>query len=126
MGSEIVPIEGKLANAADVVGFVCDNTGIIMPPQWRSTLGKMAKAMLAEKIPVDIVNAACYMAVLRGKPYLAQYIAGDLMLAASGERMDEREYQTKLAMYSAQHNGSRSLLDEQRERRDEIKRRRQT
>lgn len=126
MGSEIAPYQQKAIETwgcNDVVAFIADSVDITLPPQWRSTLGKMAKEMLAGGVDAATVNAACLIAVRRGKPHLAQYIAGDLMLARSGETMSESEYRQQLRLYAVQQNGG-SPLEQQRARRLEAERER--
>lgn len=118
-GSEIAPLHEELApSGAQVVAFVCDYSGITLPPSWKGIVGRHARAMLEEGIPVDIVNAACLLAVKRGRPEVAQYVAGDLLLAAAGEYMSRQEYEQKLALYIAEKGGRADLLREQRERRE--------
>jgi hypothetical protein len=121
--SEIVPYGtgdlGEPWTAGKVIADImvtAKQTGLQIPPSWRSIAGKHAKAMLDDGIPGDVVTAACYMAILRGKPQLAQYIAGDLLLAASGQAMSRSEYEQKLALYAAGNGSSRRLLEEQKER----------
>jgi hypothetical protein len=118
-------------NAGRVVGSVvttCQVANCLVPPSWRGIIGKHAKALLDDGFPGDLVTAACYMAVLRGRPEIAQYIAGDLMLAGSGQAMSRGEYEQKLALYAAGNGRAAEMLAEQRERiakRDEeIERRR--
>jgi len=106
-------------DAKGVVAALVDTgreTGFVVPPSWLGIVGRHAKTMLAGGIPPDTVIAACWMAILRGQPQMAQHIAGDLMLARSGMKMSRSEYETKLALYGAQ-NGRMSLLDEERARR---------
>lgn len=123
MGSEIErpgPSEiDEPWHAQRVVGSVvvtCERTGCLVPPSWRGIIGKHAKALLEEGFPGPLVTAACYMAVLRGRPEIAQYIAGDLMLAQSGQAMSRSEYEQKLALYAAGNGAAAQLLEEQRER----------
>jgi hypothetical protein len=121
LGNEIVPRGSKEigVRAAQVIASIADtakHTGLQIPPSWRNIVGAHAKTMLADGISDDVVTAACYMAVLRGKPQIAQYIAGDLLLAASGMAMSRSEYEQKLALYAAGNGSSRRLLDEQKER----------
>ena len=106
-------------DAGRVVGSVvvtCERTGCLVPPSWRGIIGRHAKGLLEDGFPGDLVTAACYMAVLRGRPELAQYIAGDLMLARSGQAMSRGEYAQKLALYAAGNGRGAELLAEQRER----------
>jgi hypothetical protein len=117
--------------APRVVGSVvlaCETTGLLVPPSWRGIIGRHAKALLDDGFPHDVVTAACYMGVLRGRPEVVQYIAGDLMLARTGQRMSTKEYEEKLALYAADKSGASNMLAEQRaklrEREAEIVRRR--
>lgn len=112
-GGEVVEV-GK-----HVVANVCDvakATGLKLPPAWLGVIGRNAKQLFEEGFEPDMIVAAAWMSVLRGKPTLMQYIAGDLALASSGMRMSRAEYETKLAIYGAEKSQQRDLLAEQRER----------
>jgi hypothetical protein len=123
--SDLVPIgDGGIVvgtwDAGRVVGAVvvtCEQTGLKIPPSWKGIIGRHAKALLDDGFPHDMVIAACYMAVLRGRPEVTQYIAGDLMLATSGQAMSRAEYEQKLKLYAASKSDAGRLLAEQRERR---------
>lgn len=124
--TDLVPHGGELEQwtAPMVVGAVVDScNGMTLPPQWKSLIGKNAKAMLDEGIPPPTVIAACFIAVRRGKPQLAQYIAGDLMLAQNGMSMSERDYQIKLATYEQAENASPLLEQQERRRQERLQRR---
>jgi hypothetical protein len=111
--------EAQPWTAPRVVGNVvvaCKATGVLVPPSWRDIIGRHARTLLKDGFPHDVVTAACYMGVLRGRPEVVQYIAGDLMLARTGQRMSTKEYEQKLALYAADHSGARNMLAEQRER----------
>jgi len=113
----------------DVVGALVDVsriTGFVIPPSWKAIVGRHAKTLLAGGVPEDTVIAACWISILRGRPQIAQHIAGDLMLARAGLRMSRREYEQKLALWGAQENGRMSLLERERERRAERERRRES
>lgn len=94
--------QGILATVVDAAKM----QGVTMPPSWKEIVGRHAKALIEEGVPQDVVIAACYMATVRGKPQVAQYIAGDLQLAGAGIRMSDREYEQKLALYAADQRGS--------------------
>lgn len=116
---EIVEAGAEAWDAGKVVGAVvvtCRTADMLVPPSWKAIIGRHAKALLEEGFPGDMVTAACYMAVLRGRPEIAQYIAGDLMLASRGQAMDRSEYEQKLALYAAGNGRAAQLLAEQRER----------
>lgn len=118
--SELEPIKGSPTDAKGVVAALVDTgraTGIVVPPSWLAIVGRHAKTLLGGGMRVDIVIAACWMAILRGQPQMAQHIAGDLVLAGAGLKMTRAEYEMKLALYGAQEAGRLSLLDEERTRR---------
>ncbi len=101
--------------AQTVVATLIDTCGMVLPPKTIGIIARHAKAMLNGGIPHDVVNAACYLAVLRGQPNLAQDIAGDLQLASSGMAMNRSEYEQKLALYAAEKSGKMGLLERYRE-----------
>lgn len=133
MDSEIIPLgdSEKPWTAAGVIATVvnvCHATDFSIPPSWKAIIGHHAKLLLEEGWPGDLVSAAAYMAVLRGRPQIVQHIAGDLILAEKGLRMDRSEYEQKLAMFAADRNGRTAMLAEHEQRRakrlEEIERRR--
>ena len=126
-GGNLVPRE---PNAGDIVRSVVDTaarTGLTLPSSWRGIIGRHAKTLLKDGFPPDMVTAACYMAVLRGRPEIAQHIAGDIMLAHAGQKMSRAEYEQKLALYAAQHDVENPFVKHQQRRADraaDIERRR--
>ncbi len=113
--NEIAPI----ATGATVVASIAEAaavTGLHIPPAARGIVGRHAKTMLDDGMRPDLVTAACYMAILRGRPEVAQYIALDLSLREAGMEMTPKEYEEKLALYSAGGAGRRRLLEEQQQR----------
>lgn len=116
---EIAPLEpGQLVvkNMMDIATA----TGFQIPPSARGIVGRQAKALFEDGFELDMITAACWMAVLRGKPELTERIAGDLSLAAAGARMTDREYETKVALWGAERNPS--MLDEHRQREERRRR----
>lgn len=124
------PEEFEKAKASDIVAAVvdtADRTGLKLPSSWRGIIGRHAKTLLADGFPPDMVTAACYMAVLRGRPEIAQHVAGDIMLAHAGQKMSRAEYEQKLATYAAQKDVKNPFLKHkarQAERAADIERRR--
>ena len=136
LGSEISRASGEIEgerepwDAGRVIRTVlggCHAMDFSIPPAWKAIIGQHAKLLLEEGWPGDLVSAAALMAVLRGKPGLVQHIAGDLILAERGVRMDRSEYEQKVQLYAADQKG-KTLLAEHAERRakriEEIERRR--
>lgn len=82
-----------ISNLMDVAAA----TGLKIPPSWRGIVGQHAKQLFNGGFDIDVITAAAYIAVRRGKPQQVQNIAGDLALAQSGEMLSEREYRRKLA-----------------------------
>jgi hypothetical protein len=132
-GNEIVPAGGtdnggiEVWTAATVVGQIVKTAalvGMLIPPSWKGIIGRHAKALLEDGFPGEMVLAACWMGCMRGRPEVAQYIAGDLMLASTGNRMSTREYETKLRLYEATTTSACNLLADQREKRAAIEQRR--
>lgn len=127
--AEVVP-ETTEVTAQDVVRQVvdtCNRTGLLLPSSWRGIVGRHAKTLLADGFPPDMVTGACYMAVLRGRPEIAQHIAGDIMLAHAGQKMSRSEYEQKLALYAADNSKENPFAKHQArkaERASEIERRR--
>jgi hypothetical protein len=126
---DVVP-ETTEVTAQDVVAQVvdtCGRTGLLLPGSWRGIIGRHAKGLLADGFPPDMVTGACYMAVLRGRPEIAQHIAGDIMLAHAGQKMSRTEYESKLALYAADQGRDNPFAKHQArkaERSAEIERRR--
>lgn len=116
MKSEIERRAWSAQQVIEALVDTCTATGLKLPPSWRAIVGRHAKLLLADGFPPDVVTAASYMAVLRGRPEITQYIAGDLMLAATGQRMSRAEYEQKLALYAAGNGRAQRMLAEQRER----------
>lgn len=118
---ELVPFPEKpLEPGALVVRNIMDaakGSNLLVPPAWRGILGKQAKALFEDGFEIDMITAACWMALQRGQPHLVQYIAGDLALAVSGHRMSRSEYETKVALFAADKSARPNLLEEQRQRR---------
>lgn len=113
-----VTAQAVIAGVIDVLSA----QNVQVPPAWRKIVGAHAKRLLADSFPPDMINAAAYMAVVRGRPELTERIAGDLMLATAGIRMTEAEYEQKVALYAASKKST--VLDRYREtRRTEIERR---
>ena len=80
---ELVPTEPLTPQkAVATVVDACKRMSVTLPPSWTGILGRHAKALLEAGVPQDVVVGACYLAAVRGKPEVAQYIAGDLQLAA--------------------------------------------
>lgn len=107
-------------NGGRVVGAVvdaCRANGSQIPPSWKKIIGAHAKALLDDGFSPETVVAAATMSVLRGRPEVMQYVAGDLELAKGGIAMTEAEYRQKLALYEADHRSGGHLLGEQRARR---------
>jgi hypothetical protein len=104
--------------ARDVIAFVVDNCrtqGLVVPPSWKEILGQHARSLLKAGVDQSVVMGACYMAVMRGRPEIAQHIAGDLQLAQTGMRMSRDEYEQKLSLHAAEKKGD--PLADARERR---------
>lgn len=121
-GGDVEPVEEK--TAPQLIGEIANNMqllGLQLPPTWRSTIAKMTRSLHKDGTPSDIIVAAGHLAILRGRPHLMEYIAGDLMLARSGLLMSRTEYESKLAVHAAEGK-SLNLLDEQKRRREERER----
>ena len=87
--------EGRDIVAQTVTHFT--DTGIVIPPSWRGIIGRNAAALLGAGFDEGTVGMAAVLAVRRGAPQLMQYIAGDIMLARTGQHLDRKEYERQLA-----------------------------
>lgn len=102
-----------------VVSHVCqcvEINGMRIPPSWKGIIGSQGRALFQDGFDVDMIVGAAIIAVRRGRPELLQYVAGDLMLAGSGQAMSERDYQVKLKLYETDKSARPSLLEEQQQR----------
>lgn len=95
MTESLAPQEGNGIVAQTVTHF--RDTGIVIPPSWRGIIGRNANALLQAGFDEGTVGMAAVLAVRRGAPQLMQYIAGDIMLARSGQHLDRKEYERQLA-----------------------------
>lgn len=94
-----VPAERRLENAGDVVGAVVAlfaAKGVPIPNRHRGMLGKQAKDLLASEFTPEDVTLACVIALRRGEPQNAHFIASDLVQARAGSRLTRREYEKAL------------------------------
>jgi hypothetical protein len=87
------------ANAHDVMATVIDTfqaKGIPLPRRFKGMIAKNAKELLEDGFDFETVAIAAVIACKRGQPYALPYIAGDIVMARSGERMTRREYEKAL------------------------------
>lgn len=98
-GLELVERKGGRltpANAGDVVATVVDifaEQGIPVAGRFRGMLGRAAKDLLDSGFDYQTVIVASVMAVKRGVPQHATFIAQDLVMARAGQRMTRKEYE---------------------------------
>jgi hypothetical protein len=69
----------------------------MIPPSWRGIIGRNAKALLGADFDEQTVALAAVLSVRRGAPHLMQFIAGDIMLARTGQHLSRSEYERQLA-----------------------------
>jgi hypothetical protein len=111
MNSEIVESQSEFGprrehDAQHAIAEIVDVTrplGLSLPEPWKSILGRNAKSLLQVGTPWEVVIAAATISIMRSKPEVMQYIAGDLMVAYAGLRMSRREYERKLDDLNAEH-----------------------
>lgn len=89
----VEPGQLVVSNLMDVAAA----TGLQIPPSWRGMVGRHAKELFQAGFDIDVITAAAYIAVRRGKPQQVQNVAGDLTLAQSGTALTDREYRRRLA-----------------------------
>lgn len=86
-------------DAQGVVGIVVDTftaKGIPIPSRHKGMLARQAKELLSDGFDYETVVVASVVALRRGQPHNAHFIASDLVFARAGERMTRREYEKAL------------------------------
>ncbi len=86
-------------HAGDVLAAVSEAftaKGIPISTRHRGILGKQARELIDSGFEFDAVVLACVMALRRGEPQNAHFIAGDLVTAKAGQRLTRREYERAL------------------------------
>lgn len=86
-------------NAQGAIATVCDTfmaKGIPIASRHKGMLARQAKELLSDGFEFETVVIASVIALRRGEPQNAHFIAGDLVMARAGERMTRRQYEKAL------------------------------
>lgn len=87
---------GEVVTARDVVAAVIDTFrahGIPIPSRHKGIIARHAKLLLEDGFEYETVVVASVIALKRGVPQHVDYIASDLVMARSRQRMSRREYE---------------------------------
>lgn len=96
MGQELE----RAINAGDVIAAVVDTMALHDVPvssRAKGILAKQAKELLEDGFDADTVLAASVIALRRGQPHVAHYVAQDLALAQKGQHLTRDDYRAELA-----------------------------
>jgi hypothetical protein len=83
----------------DIVAAVVDTLRVYDVPMTgraKGMIGKQAKELLADGFPPETILAASVLAVRRGQPHVAHFIAQDIALMQAGQHLSRAEYQKEL------------------------------
>jgi helix-turn-helix protein len=92
-------VDLRLRTAQGVVATVVDafsERGVPIPSRHRGIIGRQAAELLESGFDWEAVVLACVTALRRGEPQNAHFVAGDLAMASSGQRITRREYERAL------------------------------
>ena len=101
--SEIVP-SGEVVNGGHIVKAVCDTMSVYNVPitsRARAIIGKQAKELLADGFDPETVLAASVIALRRGQPQVAHFVAQDIVLAQAGQHLSRQEYEQEIVRAKA-------------------------
>lgn len=86
-------------NAGGISALTVDHfmaLGVRVPRSHVAIIGIHAKALLEDGFEWMTVAAAAVIAIRKGNPTYMQYVASDLVMASSGQRLTHKQYQKML------------------------------
>lgn len=117
-------VEQSTTTAAEIVAALVDTMSLHDVPvtgRAKGMIGRQAKELLADGFTAETVLAASVIALRRGEPHVAHFIAQDIVLMLAGQKITRSDYEREMKAASMALNPAMqridAVLDELEERR---------